>query len=437
MSLTHRLSTECTKSELDLFAPPMTQLSVEQNNYVEIFPLNSIADQEVLEFLIPGSGNFYLDLNSTVIYLRLKITKADGTDLGNNDACGIIQYPLNTIFSQVDVSLNDTLISSSSATHPYRAMIETLLNFSQETLESQFSGGLWYKDTGADLDSIAMAVDSPNQGLVKRTSFTRRSRQFELIGPLHTDIFFSERLMLNNVDVRLKLVKAKSAFTLMSAAADEFKLNILGASLFVKKVQVSPDVMLGHSAALMKSNAIYPISRVVVKNYSIPAQTRVCSQDNLYLGKLPKYLVVGLVDHRAYVGTRQLNPFKFQHADLEYLALSVNSRFIPSKPYQPHFDTHQTVREFYNLYLGNNRHIRDSPLCIDRENFENGYSLFLFNLTRDGEIDSEALSPSEHGTCRLDLRFRVALPRTMTLVVYACYDSVIEINSKRQVLIDY
>lgn len=175
-----------------------------------------------------------------------------------------------------------------------------------------------------------------------------------------------------------------------------------------------------HAGLFSRSNEIQwnlPISRVVVKNYSIPAQSRVCSQDNLYLGRLPKYIVVGLVDHRSFVGTREVNPFKFQHANLEYLSLSVNSQFIPAKPYQPRFDAHQSASKFYNLCLGTNRHIRDTPLCIDRENFENGYSLFLFNLLRDDEMDSEALSPSVHGTCRLDLRFRVALPRTMTLSV--------------------
>lgn len=156
MSLTHHLSSECTKSELDLFAPPMTQLSIDQTNYVEIHPLNAIADQEVLDFLIPGSGSFYLDLNSTLLYLRLQIKNADGTNLCDADHCGIIQYPLNTIFSQVDVSLNNVLISSSSATHPYRSIIETLLNYSRDSLESQFSAGLWYKDIGADLDSIEL-----------------------------------------------------------------------------------------------------------------------------------------------------------------------------------------------------------------------------------------------------------------------------------------
>ena len=117
----------------------MTQLLIDQTSYVEIHPLNAIRDQDVIDFLIPGTGEAYLDLNSTLLRVAVKIVKGDGTDLGAADSCGLIQYPLNTIFSQVDVSLNDVLISASSATHPYRAMIETLLNFSRETLESQSS----------------------------------------------------------------------------------------------------------------------------------------------------------------------------------------------------------------------------------------------------------------------------------------------------------
>ena len=101
MSLTHPASTECTKSELDLFSGGLIQLSIQNTNYVEITPLNAIADQEVLEFLIPGNGERYLDLNSTLLNLRLKIVNADGSNLGADDPVGITNYILNSLFSQV------------------------------------------------------------------------------------------------------------------------------------------------------------------------------------------------------------------------------------------------------------------------------------------------------------------------------------------------
>lgn len=52
----------------------------------------------------------------------------------------------------------------------------------------------------------------------------------------------------------------------MGAHDSAFGLKVLGASLFVKKVAVSLDVRLGHAAALMKGNALYPLSRVNVNS---------------------------------------------------------------------------------------------------------------------------------------------------------------------------
>lgn len=200
--------------ELDLFSAPMTQLSIDEKIYTEVMPLSAITDGGPVEFFIPGDGEKYLDLNDTLLHLRLKITNADGSDLADDASVGLINYPLNTIFSQCDVILGDRLISQSSATHPYRAMIETLLNYSEDTLKSQFTAGLFYKDTAGSMDSVVID-DGPNKGLVQRAQFSEESKEVHLLGPLHSDIFFSERLLLNSVDLRIKLTRASDAFSLM------------------------------------------------------------------------------------------------------------------------------------------------------------------------------------------------------------------------------
>ncbi|XP_040895126.1 uncharacterized protein F54H12.2-like [Toxotes jaculatrix] len=412
----------------------MTQLSVEDKMYTEISPLSAITDGGPIEFFIPGDGEKYLDLNDTLLHVRVKITNGDGTDLANDAPVGLVNYPLNTMFSQCDVTLGDRLISQSSATHPYRAVIETLLNFSGDTLKSQFSAGLFYKDTAGAMDSIVIN-NGPNRGLNERASYTANSREVHLMGPLHGDLFFCERLLLNNVDMRIKLNRSSDSFCLMGPRNSNFRLKILGASLFVKKVTVSPAVRLGHAAALLKGNALYPLSRINVKTYSIPENSRVCNQENLFLGAMPKYVVLGMVNHEAFTGSRELSPFNFIHNDVEYLALCQNGKQVPAKAFQPRFNEGMSVREFYNMFMATGRHLKDLPLSIDRREFNDGYSLFVFNLN-PGE-DNDALSPISNGNLRLEMRFRVPLPHTTTLIVYACYDSILEINSKRQVLVDY
>ncbi|TWW55983.1 hypothetical protein D4764_09G0010330 [Takifugu flavidus] len=304
----------------------------------------AITDGGPIEFFIPGDGDRYLDLNDTLLHLRVKITNPNGSNLANDAA--------------------------SSATHPYRCMIETLLNFSPDTLSSQFTGGLFYKDTAGSVDSIVL-VNGPNNGL------TRESR-------VHSPF---------------------------------------------------QRIRLGHAAALMKGNALYPLSRVNVKTYSIPANSRVCNQENLFLGSIPKYVVLGMVHHEAFTGRRDLSPFNFRHYDIEYLALCQDGRQVPAKAFQPDFNNGVSVREFYNMFLATGRHLKDLPLSISRDDFNDGYSLFVFNLNPSD--DNDALSTVSNGNLRLELRFRTPLPHTATLIVYACYDSILEINAKRQVLVDY
>ncbi|KAL1280040.1 hypothetical protein QQF64_014640, partial [Cirrhinus molitorella] len=225
-------------------------------------PLSAISDTAPLEFFIAGTGEDYIDLNNTLLFLRVKITNPNGTDIADGASVGLINYAGATIFSQVDVSLGDRLISQSTSTHPYRCLIECLLNYDKNTLETLFSAGLFYKDSAGHMDESNPAGE--NRGLTKRAAFTNASNVVELLAPIHSDIFFQEKLMLNGVDIKVRMTRGKDEFCLMRSDAVPYKLNIVSASLFVKKVSVSPAVRLGHAQALLAATAKYPIDRFLV-----------------------------------------------------------------------------------------------------------------------------------------------------------------------------
>ena len=72
------------KSELDLFTIPMTQTAIENNTYVEV-------PSAPLEFFIAGNGEDYIDLNNTLLYLRIKITRTDGGAIADGANVGLIK----------------------------------------------------------------------------------------------------------------------------------------------------------------------------------------------------------------------------------------------------------------------------------------------------------------------------------------------------------
>ena len=267
MAFVHQLSCEGIKSELDLFSLPTTQTSIEHAQWVEHQPVASIGTGGPIEFLLPGSGDHYLDLANTYLFVKARVVRGDGGNLPPDATVGPVNNWMHSLFSQVDVSLNGTLVTPSTNTYAYRAYIETLLSHGAEAKTSQLTTELWYKDTAGHMD----ATNDDNKGLLKRKGYVAGSRIVDMMGRLHVDLFFQDRYLPNGVDVKIRIVQNKNAFALMAGGANpDYKISIDEAILFARKAKLNPAVQMGHVKALEKGTAKYPLRRVHCKVFSIP-----------------------------------------------------------------------------------------------------------------------------------------------------------------------
>jgi hypothetical protein len=66
------------------------------------------------------------------------------------------------------------------------------------------------------------------------------------------------------------------------ADADNHKIKIKDLALFVRNVQLSPTVRMGHVKAFEKTSCKYPIRRVEVKVDTVPRGNMNYVQDNMY-----------------------------------------------------------------------------------------------------------------------------------------------------------
>ena len=80
MSFVHSKSEECTKSELNLFSVPPTQVSLEKGLWIDHRPVSSVSEGGPITFLSPGTED-YVDLAKTILVVRAKVTKANATIL--------------------------------------------------------------------------------------------------------------------------------------------------------------------------------------------------------------------------------------------------------------------------------------------------------------------------------------------------------------------
>ena len=93
---------------------------------------------------------------------------------------------------------------------------------------------MFYKDTRVKMDAINPVADNAdaNMDLKARYAFTKQSHTLDMIGPIHSDIFFQDRLILNGVNLRLKLNRAKNSFCHVSASRANHKVVIAEAILY-------------------------------------------------------------------------------------------------------------------------------------------------------------------------------------------------------------
>jgi len=171
-----------------------------------------------------------------------------------------------------------------------------------------------------------------------------------MMGRIHADIFFQDHYVLNEVGVKIKLIRSNDAFCLMGDAT--YKAKIMHASLFVRKAKLMPSVFLAHAKALERRTSKYPIQRMVWKSFTIPTVIWTSTTRN-FSGQLPTCMVIVLVDNGAFNGNRALNPFDFQHFILSEIGLYLDGQQQHAvMPIQPNFMNEHYIRAYNTVFVG-------------------------------------------------------------------------------------
>ena len=74
-----------------------------------------------------------------MLYIRAKVTKPDGSNIVAAEVVTPINLTLHSLFSEIELKLNDTLVSSMDSTYAYRAYLEMLLSYGTDTKQSQLT----------------------------------------------------------------------------------------------------------------------------------------------------------------------------------------------------------------------------------------------------------------------------------------------------------
>ena len=135
--------------------------------------------------------------------IKFKVVNSDSSNLAAVAKAGLVNYPIASLFQQVDFLVDGNLISSSTNTYAYKAMLEVLLGYDQGAKKSYLTMRLYGKDRPTKMDLVAM--DGPNVGFKARPQYIEESKLVEVSGLLHCDLVNLSRLLLKGHSLKIVL----------------------------------------------------------------------------------------------------------------------------------------------------------------------------------------------------------------------------------------
>lgn len=414
-----------TPNALNLFNIPQKSCGIERVDWVDFRPIAPLAWDQAIEYNITGSGHQFIDLKRSFLHVKAKITRTEGGSIDSGDIAVPVNLWLHSLYSQCDVSMQQKLLYNSGNLYAYKAYIETIMN----NAESDYDGlatEMFYKDSAGEMDHVStkdrIAI---NVGSLRREQRSKDSKLIDMIGPLHADICQMDRLIINGVDISIKLYPSKPSFNLMSKAAHApaFKPEIVSTVLKVCKVTIDPSILAAQSAVLAKGITVkYPIEKTELKSFVIPQNQLSFYQSDIFQNKVPTTLVIGIVNARAFQGDYTRSPYNFDTFGLNKLAVYWDGTAVPFKPLQLNYEHGEYLQAYKTL-------IDESYKCgVTHREFAAGYALYVYNLS-----DTKCTPKPKDGNLSIEGSFDTPLTESVNIIIYAKFPGLIQVDQYRSV----
>lgn len=424
----------CMMSQLDIFEKQAVQTCITGVYEERLKPLAALqqTQAQVIEFYSAGRPLCFMDLNNLtlrlVVYMRKKTTKAG---LGANDnKTSVINCPLHSFFSQCEISLAERPVTKNPSHYGYKVLFDINTSACRDAMETQLQCILYSPESRPDSAENCTAWGWRQHPFL-------RSQRVELVGRLRADVcqLHNNLLVLDNVALRVKLTMAEPDFFFWSTDDEpDIELVVEDCQLNVRYYQITPELSMGVERMLLSQNAVYRFKSTEIKNFVHPANTELILLPIAYSGKLPSTVFITVLKTSDFNGDIKSNPFYFPHSGLKEMALYCNG---VQRKYEFNMTSKQmcaTVLRSLYRELG----YQDEDTTghfYTMEALRDGNWACAFDLSVDSSGSGSAHNVDMHGTVRIEGRLTQPLPHSLCILLYAQYDSAIEISAARDVIV--
>ena len=191
----------------------ISSASITGESEVEFYPINPMVSGDPIQIDIPESYTQFTD-PGILLKVTAKITEADGTVLKDGARVAPVNLTLHSLFKDVILKANGTIINQATGCYPFKAYIET--NFTYSTAGKSGAVGIpqmYYKDKAGAFNGTAALV---NAGFDSRVDKFAKSALVEMGGRLHLDMFMQNKLIIPGIRFSLTLIPSPTQFHVLS-----------------------------------------------------------------------------------------------------------------------------------------------------------------------------------------------------------------------------
>ena len=301
-------------SALHLFKVPPTDNSIDAYRMVTIQPTTTGINP--MEFIVPGLDSF-VDLGRSYFTMELRLKKSDNGNLVASEKLWPVNNLAHSIFKQIDLHLNGTLISPQSDTYHYKAYLETLTNFDRTDGKTVLGPQGWFSAvdspaewTGNNTDTTSNSgaghADCANLSANHKAMLAAMKAETaeyaggvtrSLVFKPHLEVFHTGRVMVPGVEIKIKFhFNSPNLFLNGVGLAGRLKEED------VKRLNETVYMNLAAQRHNEEAVAVYPTVRSEIRTFSMESALTRFEIRDLFQNRVPDRMMVGLLDSRAFNG---------------------------------------------------------------------------------------------------------------------------------------
>ena len=253
----------------------------------------------------------------------------------------------------------------------------------------------------------------------------------------YLEVFHLSKLLVPGVQIQIDMYFNKpSVWAIRWHGANTLRLTEADVNVKLVLAQVKVAYRIQRDIANDMTSgkiATYPTVRGEIRTYSHPNDNCRFECSNPFHNQLPNRIVVMLLKQAAFNGDVTINLFTAGKFNVSTIKQLVNGEEYPFETLElVHDDDSKDLRGYYRFLQASGALCRRRGNMVLKENWgqDKRCTLFVFDNTANGCLDSPVLNPRQTGEVRLIIHFGANPGVNLTVSVYGEFENLLEINNK-------